>query len=84
MENLEDEIVQNFLYFPENPNFIYSLKYLISIKKIFSSDKKLDKNYKSFIDTLEITTNEKLNLYLEENSSKFNNFNLIPEEHLTK
>ena len=84
MENLEDEIVQNFLYFPENPNFIYSLEYLASIKQIFSSDKKLDKNYKSFIDTLEITTNEKINLYLEENSSKFNNFDLISEEHLTK
>ena len=83
-ENSEDEIIQKFLYFPESPNFIYSLEYLTSIKKIFSSEKNLDRNYKTFLDTLEIATKEKINLYLEENFSKFNSFDLIPEEHLTK
>ena len=83
-QNSEDEIIQKFLKFPILGNFLYSMEYLSAIKKIFISDKNLDKNYKTIMDTLEITTKEQINIYLEENFSKFNSFNLIPEEHLEK
>ena len=83
-EIMESEIVQQFLYFSDNNNFLILLQYLSQIKKIFPSDKYINKSYKSSIDTLESIINEKLNLYLEEIISKFSSFNIIPEEHLSK
>ena len=83
-EIFESEIVQQFLFLPESPNFLFSLEYLSSIKKIFPSEKNIDKNFLSKITTFEATMNEKIHLYLEENFSKFNSFNLISEEQLTK
>ena len=81
---IESEIIQQFLYFSDNNNFLILLQYLSKIKKIFPSDKYINKSYKSSIDTLESIINEKLNLYLEEIISKFSSFNIIPEEHLSK
>ena len=81
---LQEEIVQKFLTFPESPNFVYSLEYLSEIKKIFPTDNKLNSNYKSLINTLQISVDEKMKLYLEENSYKFNSFDLMTDEQLNK
>ena len=82
--NFNNEIVQKYLYPEENPNFLQSMKHIYLIKKIFSSEKKLDFSYKSYINNLEKTTDEKTNLYLEENSTKFSTFDLLTEYDLIK
>ena len=84
LEIFNEELVQKNISITEDPNFVITLEYIAEIKKVFTSEKKLDKNFKTLIDSLERSANEKLNLYLEENISKFSGFNLITDEQLDK
>ena len=82
LEVLEEDIIHKYLTFPESDDFVTSLEYISEIKKVINSDK--NSNFKKLVENIEKKTNEKLTLYLEENISKFNSFNLMTDDQLRK
>ena len=84
IELYNDNLIQKLITFPESKNFFYSWEYLTHIKQIIFDEKKTEKNFKNLIKTIENDANDKVCLYLEENSFKFNDFKLVTDEQLKR